>query len=113
MLKQEALLDERCGWFTLSPQANGKVALLTCFNRYVTASRTGFSRQDWLLRQQTRLAECGMFTVHDLGGGEVAFETCAGRYFTAGDASWQGLEWLVVAETVDVLAWERFKLQPP
>jgi hypothetical protein len=112
-LKQEAKLDDKCGWFTLSPQSDGKVALLTCYNRYVTAPRTGITRQDWLLRQGTRLDECGKFTVHELGNGEFAFETCAGRYFTAGNDSWPGLQWSVVAETKELLSWERFGLQPP
>jgi hypothetical protein len=113
VLKQETKLDDQCGWFTLGPQSDGKVALLTCYNRYVTAPRTGITRQDWLLRQETRLDECGKFTVHDLGNGEFAFETCAGRYFTAGNDSWPGLQWSVVAETKELLDWERFRLQPP
>jgi hypothetical protein len=111
-LKQETRLDVKCGWFAVSPQGDGKVALLTCYNRYVTASRTGITRRDWLLRQETKLDECGKFTIHDLGNGEVAFETCAGRFFTAGNDSWSGLQWLLVAETKEIQDWEKFALRP-
>jgi hypothetical protein len=113
VLKQEARLDDPCGWFTLSRQANGKVALLTCNNRYVTAPRTGMTRPDWLLRQELKLNDCGEFDLLELPNAEVAFKSCAGRLFTPGDGTWLGLEWLVVAETKEMLDWERFKLQPP
>jgi len=113
VLKQETRLDDQCGWFTLSRQANGKVALLTCYDRYVTAPRTGVTRPDWLLGQESRLDDCGQFDLLELPNDEVAFRSCAGRFFTAGNDTWPGLEWLVVAETRQMLDWERFKLQPP
>jgi hypothetical protein len=113
VLRQETKLDEKCGWFTQIRQDNGNVALLTCYNRYVTAPRTGITRRDWLLRQEFNLDDCGKFIIHDLGGGDVAFESCAGRYFTAGNDTWTGTQWLVVAETENLLAWERFRLQQP
>ena len=113
VLKQETRLDDQCGWFTLSRQANGKVALLTCYDRYVTAPRTGITRPDWLLRQESKLDDCGQFDLLELPNDEVAFRSCAGRFFTAGNDTWPGLEWLVVAETRQMLDWERFKLQPP
>jgi len=114
VLRQEPRLDDKCGWFTVNPQDKGKVALLTCYNRYVTAPSTGTFRWDWRLRQETKLEDCGNFTVHDLGNGEVAFETCAGKFITAGDGNWSpGLQWLVVAETNNLLAWEHFTLHAP
>jgi hypothetical protein len=113
VLKQGTRLDDQCGWFTLSRQANGKVALLTCYDRYVTAPRTGITRPDWLLRQESRLDDCGQFDLLELPNDEVALKSCAGRFFTAGNDTWLGLEWLVVAETRQMLDWERFKLQPP
>ncbi len=113
VIRQEPRLDDKCGWYTLSPQADGKVALLTCHNRYVTAPRTGVGRGDWLLRQETNLDECGKFTVVYLETGEVALKTCAGRFLTAGNTSWQGLEWLVVAETNEIKDWEKFTLLAP
>jgi hypothetical protein len=113
VLKQETRLDDQCGWFTLSRQANGKVALLTCYGRYVTAPKTGMTRPDWLLRQESRLDDCGQFDLLELPNDEVALVSCAGRFFTAGNDTWPGLEWLVVAETRQMLDWERFKLQPP
>jgi hypothetical protein len=113
VLKQEIGLVGKCGWFTVSPLADGKVALMTCHNRYVTAPRTGIRRQDWLLRQEPKLSECGKFSFLDLGNGKFAFKTCTGRYFTAGDDSWGELKWLVIAETKELLAWEWFTLEPP
>ncbi len=114
VLRQDITPDDPCGWFTLSSQENGKVALLTCYNRYVTAAKTGTTRRDWLLQQESELGECGLFIIHELGNGEVAFETCAGNYFTAGDGNWPaGMQWSVVAETKARLDWERFTLQPP
>jgi hypothetical protein len=113
VLKQETRLDDKCGWFKVIPQSDGKVALLTCYNRYVTSSRTGRERQDWVLRQETRLDECTKFTVHDLGNGVFAFETCAERYFTAGNGSWGDLSWLIIAQAKQVLDWERFTQQGP
>jgi len=112
VLKQDTHLDN-CGWFTLIPQANGKVAILTCFNRYITSPRVGNKPQDWILQQEAQLDECGKFTVSDEGDGKYAFKTCAERYFTATDNTWGDLSWLIVAQTKDLKDWERFFLQPP
>jgi hypothetical protein len=107
LLRQEPDLGD-CGWFTLQHLGNGKVSLMTCHNRYVTAPRTGATRKDWVLWQDSELGECGQFVLHESSEG-VAFETCAGRFFTAGEDSWEpGLEWSVIAETFDKLAWELF-----
>lgn len=114
ILRQETTSDDPCAWFTLSPQTDGRVALLTCYNRYITAPWTGTIREDWLLRQESVLGVCGLFTIHDLGNGEVTFETCAETYFTAGDGGWDpGLQWSVVAETQVLLDWEKFRLEAP
>jgi len=107
-IKQEPELGA-CGRFTQHHLANGKIALKTCYDRYVTAPQTGATRWDWLLGQESELGNCGQFTLHDLGRDEVAFETCAGRFVTAGDEGWPpGLQWSLVGETYDILAWERF-----
>jgi hypothetical protein len=98
-----------CGWFTLHYLDDGKAALMTCHDRYVTAPKTGATRVDWLLWQESELGDCGHFVLHDLGRDGVAFETCAEKFFTAGDGNWEpGLEWAVVAETNVLQAWERF-----
>jgi hypothetical protein len=111
LLKQEEELGE-CGEFYLIHLINGKVALLTCHGRYVTAPRRGIERSDWVLWQDSGLGDCGQFTVHDQGSTGVAFETCVGNFFTAGNDTWSGLEWLVVAETKEIKDWERFTLEP-
>jgi hypothetical protein len=113
VLKQETKPDDKCGVFTVRPQADGRVALLTCYNRYVTAPRAGLTRRDWLLRQEPNLSDCGKYRIDNFGSGEVAFKTCAGHFFTAGDDTWLGLEWLLVAETPVQQTWELFTLQPP
>ena len=41
MLIQAAKPDKECGWFTVLPLSDGKIALKTCHNRYVTSPRTG------------------------------------------------------------------------
>jgi len=113
-LKQEPELSA-CGWFTQHHLANGKIALVTCYGRYVTAPKTGATRWDWLLGQESELSDCGQFAVHNLGRNGVAFETCAERFVTAGDGNWPGgLAWSLVGETYTIEAWERFTvlLQP-
>jgi hypothetical protein len=113
VLWQETELSP-CGQFTRHCLADGKIALQTCHGRYVTAPESGPGRWDWVLGQELELDRCGQFVLHDLGGGEVAIETCAGRFWTAGDGNWSsGLEWAVMAETTDLLDWERFTLLPP
>ncbi len=112
ILRQATRKDDPCTWFTLVPQADGRIALITCQGRYVTAPRTGATRADWLLRQEPVLGDCGKFTVLDLGDGRVAWITCAGKYWTAGDGGWEGsLQWTLVAETQEQLDWEVFKLE--
>lgn len=106
LLRQESDLTD-CGWFTLQFLDDGKVSLMTCHERYVTASGSGATRTDWLLWQEPELSGCGQFNLHDLGSGRVAFETCAGRFFTAGDAGWDP-PWSVAAETQTLLDWEKF-----
>jgi len=113
LLGQERNLSD-CGKFTLDYQDDGKVALVTCHGRYVTAPETGATRSDWKLWEESELSECGQFVLYDLGGGDVAVETCAGNVLTAGDGNWPGeLAWAVVAETGDIKDWERFKMSQP
>jgi hypothetical protein len=108
LIKQEPALSD-CGWFTLHHLENGKVTLMTCYDRYVTAPKTGATRQDWMLWQDSELGDCGQFLLHDLKRDGVAFETCAGRFVTPGDDGWDpGLEWSVVGETYRMEAWEKF-----
>jgi len=111
LLKQEPNLRD-CGRFILQHLADGKVALVTCHNKYVTAPKTGTTDWDWALRQEPELSDCGRFTLQDLGGGKLAFETCAHRYFTALDGN-RPLEtqWLIIAAAPQVGDWERFTLQ--
>lgn len=116
LLGQESGLSD-CGLFTLDYLDNGKVALKTCHDRYVTAPKTGVTRSDWRLWQETELRGCGQFTLYDLGENEIALETCAENVITAGDGGWEeDLAWAIVGETDVVRDWERFKplrLYPP
>lgn len=112
ILRQATRKDDPCTWFTIIPQADGRIALFTCKGRYVTAPRTGASRADWLLHQEDKLGDCGKFTISDLGDGRIAWITCAGKYWTAGDGGWEGnLQWTLAAETQEQLDWEVFKLE--
>lgn len=109
LLKQELGLGG-CGWFTLQHLRDGTVSLRTCHDRYVTAPRTGGTREDWVLWEESELGDCGQFVLHESNEG-VAFETCAGRFLTAGDGGWgPNLEWAIVAETTTVMDWELFTL---
>lgn len=109
-LKQELYLRD-CGQFTLQRLSDGKVALVTCHNKYITAPATGATDQDWALRQELKLDQCGQFTLHDLRDGKFALETCAHRYWTALDGNRSLKEqWLVTARTDQVLEWERFTI---
>jgi len=100
-----------CGWFTQHHLANGKIALVTCHDKYVTAPETGTERQDWMLGQESKLGNCGQFDLYDLGRDGVALETCARRFVTAGDGDWPGeLRWSLVGEADTVKEWERFKI---
>jgi signal transduction histidine kinase len=112
LLRQEPELGD-CGRFTQFDLSKGKVALLTCHDRYVTAPKRGNQRSDLAIWQDSGLGECGQFDLVELANGKVAFKTCAGMVFTAGDGGWDpGLQWLVVAETKDIRDWEKFTLQP-
>jgi hypothetical protein len=112
-LRQEEELG-LCGWFTQRRLEDGNITLETCHGRYVTAPRQGTTRSDWMLRQERRPGDCGRFMVRGLGSGEVVLETCAGRLVTAGDGNWPGdLAWTLVAETEELLDWERFTLMQP
>jgi hypothetical protein len=111
VLKQEAEFND-CARFSQEHLANGKIALLTCENRYVTAPETGSLREDWVLGQESKLGNCGQFDRYDLGGERIALKTCAGNFFTAGDGNWpDGLEWSIVAERDYMDAWEIFTVQ--
>lgn len=111
-LRQEPeLTDDDCGVFTLHSLVNGKVALKTCHDKYVTAPKTGDVREDWKLTQETQLTDCGQFDLYELGGGRVAFRTCDGNFLTAGDGGWKPeLAWSIVAETGILNEWEKFML---
>lgn len=113
-LRQETRKGDPCAWFTINTLVDGRIAVKTCHERYITAPSTGKERADWLLRQESELIECGMFSVVNLGDGKIALLTCAGRYWTAGDWGWEeGLQWSVVAETQILLDWEMFTLETP
>ena len=108
VLKQESDLSP-CGWFTLQHLGYGRVTLMTCHGRYVTAPDTGESREDWVLRQLPQETPCGEFLLHHRGDDRVALQTCAGRFVTAGDAGWPGdLAWSLVGEQTEILGWEEF-----
>jgi hypothetical protein len=110
LLKQIGVPSE-CGLFTLDYQPNGKVTLKTCNDRFVTAPRSGSTRADWQVWQDSAAGDCGQFTPEHYGKG-VAFKTCAGKYLTAGDDSWPPpLQWSVVAETDKVDKWEVFTME--
>ena len=108
LIGQETNLSD-CGWFTLRFLDDGKVSLMTCHGRYVTAPESGTTRTDWLLWQEPVLSRCGQFILHDLGSGRFSFETCAGRFFTAGDPGWDP-PWSLGAATEIILDWEKFTL---
>lgn len=113
VLGQEIELKE-CGWFTQRHLANGKVALVTCYDKYITAPESCTERQDCMLRQESELGDCGQFELYELGSDKVALRTRAKRFWTAGDGNWPpGLQWRVIAETTDLLDWERFTVLRP
>ena len=109
-IRQETELNN-CGWFTQHHLANGKIALVTCHDKYVTAPETGTERQDWMLGQESELSDCGQFDLYELGSNRGAFKTRAKKFFTAGDGNWPPpLQWSVVAETDILLDWEMFTM---
>jgi hypothetical protein len=108
-LAQNPILGE-CGNFTQYNLANGKIALLNCNGRYVTAPISGSTRADWQLWQDSERGDCSQFVVEKYEQG-VALKTCAGRYLTAGDNSWGPLAWSVVAETDQLDKWEIFTIE--
>jgi hypothetical protein len=112
-LRQEPELSD-CGWFIQHHLANGKIALVTCHGKYVTAPETGTERQDWMLGQESKLGDCGQFELYYLGSDKVALRTCAGKLLTAGDNTWSPpVQWSVVAETDILQAWEIFTVLQP
>ncbi len=110
-LDQEVELSD-CGWFTLHNLDDGKVAFVTCYDKYVTAPTTGVTSSDldWALGQSSELSDCARFIRLDLGNDKVAFETCAGRYVTAMNNE-QERQWKIIAHTFKLDAWEIFMLQ--
>ncbi len=107
VLKQESDLSP-CAWFTLQHVGDGNLNLMTCHGRYVTASKTGESREDWLLRQLPQATKCAEFLLQDLEHNRVALQTCASRFVTAGDGGWGDLAWSLVSEQIEILGWEEF-----
>lgn len=108
VLRQESDLSP-CAWFVLQHLGNGNLTLMTCHGRYVTASKTGESREDWLLQQLPQEIPCREFLLHDLEHNRIALQTCAGRFVTAGDGGWPGdLAWSLVGEQTEILGWEEF-----
>jgi hypothetical protein len=102
-----------CGRFTLHYQANGKIALETCYGWYITAPSGCDTRRDCMLRQKPKRGDAEQFDLYELGNDTIAFRTREGRSFTAGDAGqgWEeGLAWSVVAETKILRDWEEFTL---
>ena len=119
LLKQEQELGE-CGKFYLIHLINGKVALLTCHDRFVTApwrpNKTPVSAyhdEKWLLGQEPGLGDCEQFDLENRPGNKVVFWTCANMVVTAADGGWLGdMAWSVVAETGEIKEWEEFTLEP-
>jgi hypothetical protein len=109
LITQESGLRE-CGRFIQHHLANGKIALETCNDRYVTAPESGIERPDWMLGQESKLSKCGQFDLYELGNDRVAFKTCAGKFFTAGDQGWEP-PWSVGAGTDVLLDWEIFTVE--
>ena len=101
-----------CAKFALLPLPDGKVAIRTCYQKYVTAPTMCGTDTDCALKQKADLGPCGQFTMYRLQTGEVAFETCVGRYFTALDSNREpALQWVVIARHDVLDRWERFKLR--
>jgi len=117
-LRQEVELGrDGCGLFArydLGQDAlgNERIALETCYGRFVTAPRRGTTRLDREVWQDSGLGDCAKFTLEPHGNG-FALKTCSGRYLTAGDAGagWEPpLQWAIVMEADKVLEWEIFEL---
>jgi hypothetical protein len=110
LLRQIGVVGE-CGLFTLDYLPGNKVTLKTCNGRFVTAPRSGSTRADWQVWQDSAAGDCGQFILEPYEKG-VALKTCAGKYLTAGDDSWAPpLQWSVVAETDKVDKWEVFTME--
>ena len=123
LLTQNEELSE-CGKFKLIPRGD-KVALLTCYGRYVTAPWrpnllpvTSQHDKQWLLWQDSSLGDCALYDLINLRddserpGNKVTLRTCAGMYLTPGDGGWpDDLQWAVVAETDEINEWEEFILE--
>jgi len=107
----------QCGWFTLydlgeDELKNHRVALKTCWDRFITAPRRGTSRLDREAWQESGLGDCGQFTL-ERHGDAFALKTCAGKYLTAGDdgREWP-MPWAIVVENPKVDEWEMFRFYP-
>jgi hypothetical protein len=112
-LGQERELGD-CGWFTQYHLQDGKIALLTCHNRYVTAPVANVPDLGWVVRQEPELVDCGKFILRDLGHDRVAFESCIESFFTAADDSWDPRwHWLIIAQTRNLDTWEMFAVVHP
>lgn len=112
VLRQVPELNDDCSWFALRHLEKGKVALVSCFGRYVTVPRSGETRRDWALVQERGLGKCGEFVWLDLPDDRVALFTCAGRFVTAGDGNWDaGDEWLLIGEIKTIGTWEYLEIR--
>ena len=108
LLRQEQNLSP-CGWFTLQHLGNGKVSLMTCPDRYITAPRTwhhetglGCSGKtlNWAtVGSLSCTSQAKALLLKRVRGGSSRPET------TAGNRAWNRS---VIAETFDKLAWELF-----
>ena len=110
---------DKCGKFYLIHLINGKVALLTCYDRFITApwrpnkNWSDYQDEKWLLGQGLGLDDCAQFKLAEQPDGKVAFKTCADMVVTAADSSWPGdMAWSVVADTNEIKDWEEFTLEP-
>ena len=105
-----------CGWFIRHELGRdefgqARIALETCYGRFVTVPRRGTSRLDLEVWQDSGLGDCAYLTVEPHENRDAAFRTCTGKYLTAGDAGpeWP-TPWAIVVEADQVRAWEIFKI---
>jgi len=110
--------QDGCGLFTrydLGYDALGRerIALESCYGRFVTSPRRGTTRLDRQVWQESAPGDCATFSLEPCDNG-FALITCSGRYLTAGDAGsgWEPpLQWAVIMEADRVLEWEIFEIQ--
>lgn len=111
-----------CAWFTayhLGEDSRGydRIALETCYGRFVTAPRRGTTRLDRLVWQESGFGDCGQFIVEPQDNGKFALMTCAGKYLTTGDdgPTWP-VPWAIVVQDQSqptVEEWETFTIVAP